>query len=94
MTSLARNVAEIMSATDLAKNTRSILGEFENGEKERCVLQRRGKPVAVIMSVQHLEEMLEEIQVLRAANAGGERLASIGQNRVINEADVQQLLAL
>ncbi|MCG8437943.1 MAG: type II toxin-antitoxin system Phd/YefM family antitoxin [Pseudomonadales bacterium] len=82
----------ILPATEVNTRTAGVLKEFASGERDLAVIHRRGKPMAAMMSIQHLKALLEELEQLRAASAGTQRLETIGDRRPLNDGDIQQAL--
>lgn len=90
MSALVRTSGELISVTEISRNTKKIVSELEEGTRTRCILARASKAVAVIMNVDEYERMQEELDALRAAQSGASRMATIGNGSPLSASELQE----
>lgn len=92
MGALVRNSSELISVTEISRNTKQIVSELEEGTRGRCILARSSKAVAVILNVEEYERMQDELEALRAAQTGSARLATVGDHGPVSGKELQGAL--
>lgn len=60
---------QILRATEINTRTAGVLKEFATGQRHIAVIQRRGKPVAAMISMEHLSYLLAEIEKRREGSS-------------------------
>lgn len=62
---LSQPANPIINMSDFARGGREIFDQIAAGEKERLMVIRLNKPVAMVMNIGVFEAMVEEIDTLR-----------------------------
>jgi prevent-host-death family protein len=62
---LLYRVDQAISSTDLQKNVRLLLDRMADGSQDRYVVVRDNKPIAVMLSTEHYEALMDELEQLR-----------------------------
>jgi antitoxin StbD len=79
---------QAISSTELQKNTRMLLDRLVNGSQDHYVVIRDNRPAAVMLPTAYYEALLDELTDLRLDAVARERLASLGQAKLLSHADM------
>ena len=80
---------QVISSTELQKNTRQLLDRIADGRQDRYVVMRDNRPTAVVLATARYEALMSELEDLRVEALARERLASIGELEPISHAEMQ-----
>lgn len=75
---LSQSLNPIINMSDFARGGREIFDQIATGEKERLMVIRLNKPVAIVMNIGVFEAMVEEIDTLRDQIFALNRLKTLG----------------
>ena len=82
-------VPEIISVTDLRQNAAGLLKRLKKS-REPLVITQRGRPIAVLLSLDAYERSRQELEILRLLARGENEIASgkgLSLDSVLKDAD-------
>ena len=83
MATLLERADQAISVTDLSKAASDIFNRLSSGEQDRYVVMKNNTPVAVMMSVDEFESVMDELDDLRIEAVARERLVDINDASLV-----------
>jgi len=89
-TSVGIDSKELLSATELSKNTKHVLNMLEEHKNERYFILRNNKPKAVLISMEEYEELIESIEDHSLLQLALERTKNTKLEDYLTEGEITQ----